>query len=254
MVIRRKDNLSEGYSAITGVPKDDESGLGFGIVNLSRGAEFTDAEAEERAFLLLDGEVLFSWPGGEAKAGRRSLVDETPTTLHVGGGAAVAIVALSSRAELAVFRAPNERSVASSLIEPEGVKTAIISPPKLMGTADRRIRTVIDDASAPNSAMSIGEIVNLPGRWSSFPSHSHPHPELYHFRFFPKNGFGYSEQGEDVFKVHDGDTAIVPPGLTHPQVAIPGHTLVYLWGIRHLEGNRFRDDSRIYSTEYAWLL
>ena len=99
-----------------------------------------------------------------------------------------------------------------------------------------------------------GEVVNGAGKWSSYPPHHHPQWEMYHYRFFPANGFAYSEQGDEVFKVKDGDTAVIPPGLAHPQCAAPGYALAYLWAIRHLDGCRFGSDSHIFVPEHAWTL
>ncbi len=254
MIIRRDEAFPEGYTAIVDVPRDSAACPGFGIIRLRKGMNFIDNRDEERAFLLLDGEAFFSWPGGEVRVRRSSMIHESPSTLHLSKGIAARVVALSERAELAVFRLPGGHAFPAAFIGPENVESTLLASASLEGTANRTIRSVLDDTVAPHSGMTIGELVNLPGRWSSFPPHHHPHPELYHFRFFPENGFGYSGQGDEVFKVRDGDTAIIPPGLTHPQVAAPGHVMVYLWGIRHLEGNRFRGDSRIYDQDFSWLL
>jgi 5-deoxy-glucuronate isomerase len=155
---------------------------------------------------------------------------------------------------MAMYKAPNPRPFPVRLIGPADIDRVVLSPAKLGGTADRELRTILDDSRAPFSALTVGEVVNGPGKWSSFPPHHHPQWEIYHFRFFPKNGFAFSEQGEDVFKVRDGDTAVIPPGLTHPQCAAPGYAMVYLWAIRHLEGCRFGADSRNFVAEHAWTL
>ena len=164
------------------------------------------------------------------------------------------VTSLSSEAEIAIYRAPNPNTFPVNLIGPSDVDHVVLSPGKLGGAADRELRTILDDTRAPFSAITAGEVVSGPGRWSSFPPHHHPQWEMYHFRFFPKNGFAYSEQGERVYKVKNGDTAVIPPGLTHPQVTAPGYALVYLWAIRHLEGCRFGADSRNFVSEHAWTL
>jgi 5-deoxy-glucuronate isomerase len=115
------------------------------------------------------------------------------------------------------------------------------------------VRSAIADASAPHSALVLGEVINRPGCWSSYPPHHHPHPEIYHYRFLPEAGFGYCEEGEQVYKVRHRDTVVLSPGLTHPQTSAPGYTMVYLWTMPHLEGNRFRDESREFVQEHAWL-
>ena len=228
--------------------------MGFGLLRLRRGREFLDEAGAERVFMLLSGSVSFVWKGGSFAAARASMVDEAPSSLRVGGSVALRVASASETAELAVFSAP-DRSVQPILAVPAGdVRTASLSPAKLGGTADRRIRTVIDDANSPDSGLTMGEVVNLPGRWSSFPPHHHSQFELYHYRFFPEGGFGFCGLGDDAFVVRDGDTVVIPPGLTHPQVAAPGCSMIYLWAIRHLDGDRFGGDSRIFPPEYRWAL
>lgn len=131
--------------------------------------------------------------------------------------------------------------------------SALFRPPKLGATAERVVRSAIADATAPHSNLVLGEVINRPGCWSSYPPHHHPHPEVYHYRFVPEAGFGYSEEGEQVYKVHHRDTVVLSPGLTHPQTSAPGYTMVYLWTMPHLAGNRFRDESRDFVKEHSWL-
>ena len=38
--------------------------------------------------------------------------------------------------------------------------------------------------------MVLGEVLNLPGKWSSYPPHHHPQPEVYFYRFDYPDGFG----------------------------------------------------------------
>ena len=85
----------------------------------------------------------------------------------------------------------------------------------------------------------LGEVIGFPGKWSSYPPHHHPQPEIYYYKTLPANGFAYAELGEDVLKVHNNDTVLIAPGLTHPHCTPPGYALWYLWAIRHLPGERY---------------
>ena len=252
-VIRRGAPFADGLTQIV-TDRPGGLGLGFGILRLRRGEKFPDTAGTERVYMLLSGSVDFRWNGGSFAAARASMVEELPASLFVGAAESITVATLSETAELAVFTASKASGPTLQPIPAGKVRTASLSPPNLDGTADRRIRTVVDDANAPGSSLTLGEVVNLPGRWSSFPPHHHSQIELYHYRFFPEGGFGFCGLGDDAFIVHDGDTVVIQPGLTHPQVAAPGCSMIYLWAIRHLEGDRFGPDSRIYPSEYGWAL
>jgi len=87
----------------------------------------------------------------------------------------------------------------------------------------------------------VGETINPPGNWSSYPPHKHDEhrpplevqlEEVYLFKVDPPGGFGvqlrYDDDGEDVRTVRDGDVAVITSGY-HPVVAAPGYSLYYLW-------------------------
>ena len=101
----------------------------------------------------------------------------------------------------------------------------------------------------------VGETLNPPGGWSSYPPHKHDvddppreaiYEEVYFFRIQPEGGFGIQRvyerrEGADalneVLVVEDGDTVIIPRGY-HPVVAAPGYQLSYVWALRG-EGRRY---------------
>lgn len=108
------------------------------------------------------------------------------------------------------------------------------------GNWSRSIRTILgpdDDAGR----LVLGETINPPGNWSSYPPHKHDRhappeeaalEELYYYRFKPETGFGvqliYDDRGESAEIVRDGDLVAIPSGY-HPVVAAPGYSLYYLW-------------------------
>ena len=119
-------------------------------------------------------------------------------------------------------------------------------------TALRRVRTIFDHDNAPYSNMVLGEVINFPGRWSSYPAHHHCQPEIYHYRIVPEQGVGFGCVGDDVHKVRNGDTLIVEGGRVHPQVAAPGYAMYYIWGIPHTPKRWIKD--REFLDEDKWLL
>jgi 5-deoxy-glucuronate isomerase len=115
------------------------------------------------------------------------------------------------------------------------------------------VRTIFDDRNGPPGArLVVGEVVTSPGRWSSYPPHHHPQPEIYHYRFTRPEGYGHAETGEAVHKVRAGDTVVIDPGETHAQCAAPGYGMWYLWTIRHLDDARYAGPT--FDPEHRWTL
>ncbi|MBR5679025.1 MAG: 5-deoxy-glucuronate isomerase, partial [Clostridia bacterium] len=119
----------------------------------------------------------------------------------------------------------------------------------------RIVRTIFDYSNAPYANLVLGEVIGFPGKWSSYPPHHHPQPEIYYYKTNPSNGFGYGELGEDVVKVQNNDTVFIAPGLTHPHCTAPGYALWYLWAIRHLDGCPYKQpDYPVFLPEHLWVM
>ncbi len=82
----------------------------------------------------------------------------------------------------------------------------------------------------------VGITRSLPGNWTSWPPHEHAAmlEEIYVFVDMPEPSFGlqlvYTDgiNKADVEVVRDGDAVLLPEGY-HPNVAIPGATLNFVW-------------------------
>jgi 5-deoxy-glucuronate isomerase len=118
-------------------------------------------------------------------------------------------------------------------------------------TSTRIVRTVFDYTNRPESNLVIGEVIGLPGRWSSYPPHHHPQPEIYHYRFLPEQGFGLTAIGDTPHIIKDKDTICIRDGEDHPQVTAPGYAMWYLWVIRHIEGNHY--GVQTVADEHKWV-
>jgi 5-deoxy-glucuronate isomerase len=227
----------------------------FGILNVDGSHPYKSTAETERAFLLLYGHVYFEWSSKgrtiSLDTERESLLDEEPSVVHVPGGVEVLV---SGKAEIAIQGSLNGKEFTPRVWRPGEYRSEQFGAGILQNTSTRIVRTVFDAATAPDSAMVLGEVVNFPGKWSSYPPHHHAQPEIYHFRFFPRQGFGFSAQGKKVFYVHDRDTATIPPNVAHPQTAAPGYAMYYIWMIPHLPTDRFGPDSRIYEKEHEWVM
>jgi 5-deoxy-glucuronate isomerase len=89
-----------------------------------------------------------------------------------------------------------------------------------------------------------GLTISEPGNWTSWPPHEHSAilEELYVYTQMPPPGFGIqfvytnSEEPELATVVRDGDVVLMPWGY-HPNVAVPGHRIAFLWAMAaHREG------------------
>lgn len=108
-----------------------------------------------------------------------------------------------------------------------------------MGCMRREIKTFFDYDNAPYSNMVLGEVLNFPGKWSSYPPHHHPQPEVYFHRFDKLQGFGVSFAGGEIFKSGHNGLTVITSGF-HSQGAAPGYAMCYVWGIRHLDGDPWK--------------
>jgi 5-deoxy-glucuronate isomerase len=121
-------------------------------------------------------------------------------------------------------------------------------------TSTRIVRTVFDDRDAPLAKLVLGEVVGVPGKWSSYPPHHHPQPEIYHYRFLPERGFGLTAIGEEAYLLRERDTVLIRDSQDHPQVTAPGYAMWYLWVIRHLDGDRYRAPWPAFTGDHAWVM
>lgn len=107
------------------------------------------------------------------------------------------------------------------------------------GTTARRVRTYVAEGE-----LIVGETLNPPGGWSSWPPHQHAHEEIYLYRFAPPHGFGVHADLAPARApriVRDGDIVRIVDG-EHPVVAAPGCAMYYLWA---LAGDTDTVDTRV---------
>jgi 5-deoxy-glucuronate isomerase len=204
--------------------------------------------------------LAFSGTGSLACAGtqlefcRPEWVETPPTVVHCCAGTSVEVANSGKAAvEVLIVQARNPRVFSPRYYRAAGIQIEQRGKGILQETCHRVVRLVFDDSNGPpESNLVLGEVVNLSGRWSSYPPHSHPQPEIYYYRFDPPNGYGYGELGDAAFKVRGGDLLAITNNRSHCQVSAPGYTMYYLWAVRHLEGNRYRGFT--FDPEHAWTL
>lgn len=252
MLLHHEGLFPRGYAAIVERrgPNADML-MDFGILTLGPGEAWSSGAADEKALLLMSGEASLSWKGGSHRAKRASLLDEAPTVLSLAAGDEARVEAGSGGAVLALTRTENPRRFAPRLVRPEDGRSEERGKGTMRETSTRVVRTSFDDSDAKESNLVLGEVVAAPGKWSSYPPHHHPQPEIYFYKFLPERGFGLTRIGDEAHILLDGDTVLIREGQVHPQVTAPGYAMWYLWVIRHLEGNRYR--SPYFVDEHRWV-
>jgi 5-deoxy-glucuronate isomerase len=95
----------------------------------------------------------------------------------------------------------------------------------------------------------VGFTFSEPGNWTSWPPHEHAQmlEELYVYFDMPEPAFGIqfvyndTQYPELITAVRDGDAVLMPSGY-HPNVAVPGHRIAFLWAMaahREVEDRQF---------------
>lgn len=238
---------------ITSVTTDkDHTGIGFSIIKLKKGESHSLTSTREQACLHLNGSIRIKAEDSSYENKRESLFDEPPFAVHACKDTPMHLEALSE-CEVARFETPNEKKFPVSFFLPLDTKDEHRGKGLVDEASLRFVRTIFDGAgSHPNAELVLGEVVNFPGRWSSYPPHHHPQPEIYHYRFTKPQGYGHAELGDDVFKVRAFDTLKILDGLDHAQCSAPGYGMYYIWVIRHLPGNRYTTPT--FADEHRWTM
>jgi 5-deoxy-glucuronate isomerase len=210
------------------------------LVRIAEGASETVGDDGEMCAVVLDGavDVRVGTAGLGIAVRDGDVFDSSADAVYVPPGEMLELRAVSD-AVVAVAAAPvadREARRAARLIRPgdQHVRSAGT------GNWSRTIRTLLgpdDDAGR----LVVGETVNPPGNWSSYPPHKHDRDappeevaleEVYLYRFKPEGGFGvqllYDDVDERAHIVRHGDVIVIPSGY-HPVVAAPGYALYYLW-------------------------
>jgi 5-deoxy-glucuronate isomerase len=171
--------------------------------------------------------------------GRGSVFDGPGHTVYCPPGVTLRLTAVGGPASMAIASAPLDGATAPAdarIIAPADQRIAEVGE----GNWQRTVRTVLGPEHSAGRLL-LGETINPPGNWSSYPPHKHDTQEpprevrleeVYLFKADPPGGFGvqlrYGPDGELCGTVRDGDAVAIRSGY-HPVVAAPGYRLYYLW-------------------------
>lgn len=239
-LIKKTDYSTKDLTPITEIGETvHDTGIHFGILKLAEGESYKINNEYESACLLMNGKVRFKYEGNQYEAKRASLIEEDPIAIHFSKDVQVIVEAITD-SELSLSQVENDQAFPTRVFDSSNMlESEHRGKGKLNDAAYRIVRTIFDIRNRPEAKLVLGEVVNFSGRWSSYPPHHHPQPEIYHYRFSPEQGYGHGEVGEHVYKINHGDTLKILDNKDHAQVAAPGYQMYYTWIIRHLEGNPY---------------
>ncbi|MDO4852393.1 MAG: 5-deoxy-glucuronate isomerase [Clostridia bacterium] len=246
-------DIQRGYNAYIDTKVDDlGTQMDVGLLVMEDGDTYVIDEAEkETAVLLFEGRVTFRYAGQVVEGDRPDCFHHEAYCRRSPRGVKIELTA-HSHAELYIQQTINERDYAPVMYTPETVQVQHAGANgELMGAMRREIKTFFDYENAPFSNMVLGEVLNFPGKWSSYPPHHHPQPEVYFYRFDYPHGFGAGFSNGEIHKTGHNGCLVINNGF-HSQAAAPGYAMVYAWGIRHLDGDPWQK-TRIDDPEHSWL-
>jgi 5-deoxy-glucuronate isomerase len=220
-------------------PEREGDLIGLDLTDLATGESLESPGELETVVVVLGGVVDVAADGESlGSAGGRSSVFEGPGyAVYAPAGTTLRLKA-TKPAQLAVATAPAGEGAPSKarIIGPADQRLADVGK----GNWARSVRTILGPEHAAGRLL-IGETINPPGNWSSYPPHKHDRQappeevrleEVYLFKVDPPEGFGvqirYDDAATEAFAVRDGDAAVIRNGY-HPVVAAPGYSLYYLW-------------------------
>lgn len=234
----------------------------FNIIRLNRAEQFQAATPNfETVYVVLQGccEIVVGTLRFDS-VGRQDIWSGNADSVYATAGAPVTITASADKTEIAVAGGYCEKQYPPFRVTPEEVDMVDVGSPQTH--SHRRIFHVLGNRHAGRAGnLLVSELYCDDGCWSGYPAHKHDtdalpeetcHPELYHYRFNPDNGFGcqivFQPDGtSESYMTRHGDTVLIDRGY-HPTATSPGHreyifTVLVGCSQRSLIQN-FREDHR----------
>ncbi len=249
--------FQEGYARIAGPEPGALRWQTVGRLGVVAGRAYeAQTYGEEVVLALLDGEISLKADGRSETASRNGAdFADGPTYFCLSPVTAYWISSQTPTADMLVFQAPAPRAEVGM----GGVVRPADALVRHVGAANWARDVWPGTSLSPLSQrLLVGETLNPPGGWSSYPPHKHDevappteaiYEEVYFFQFKPAGGFGFQriytrpnspadtkdtagsdDALDEAFVVQDGDTVIIPRGY-HPVVAAPGYQMRYVWSL-----------------------
>lgn len=156
-------------------------------------------------------------------------------TLYIPAGSSVTVTTTGT-ADIAEFRAPVDRQYPLRHVRAADVEQDPGLCFKAGGPSTSRTLRILLGKNVEAGRLMAGVTSSDPGHWTSWPPHEHAElaEEMYVYYDMPPEAFAvqlvYSDRKEPEFVevVRDGDAIIMADGY-HPNVAVPGHAVNFLW-------------------------
>ena len=183
----------------------------------------------ETALICLDGEA-------EISAGKEKFTLNKYDAAYIPRGSEVKIH--GQAADLAEFAADVEGDYPVQVVRYADVRADKSLHLTVGGPATTRDLNILVGKNVKAGRVLAGFTISDPGNWTSWPPHEHAKmlEEMYVYINMPAPGFGiqlvYNNTGypEMLIPVREGDAVLMPSGY-HPNVAVPGHSIGFLWAM-----------------------
>ncbi len=238
----------ESGSGLNGLPHNPCRLLGFDLLVLPAGEQFSGTTADREVLaVLLGGKATFEAGGHrfEKVGGRPNVFGGKPHSVYLPAGLEY-LVHAEGPVQIGLVSAGPMQGAGDLESEPY-----VIGPDRVAngtwGAANfkRYFHQILTEAAQPDlpaRRLIVGETFTPSGNWSTYPPHKHEvddlpreayHEEMYFFKVAPADGFGichyYNGQGEEEnFTVRDNTIMMAPHGY-HTVVSAPGYMTYYLW-------------------------
>jgi 5-deoxy-glucuronate isomerase len=205
--------------------------------HLSYGRIILDAEVPRVAFETGSSEVgLICLSGqGEVKVGEQSYLLERYDSIYISRDSPVE-VSTATAVDFAECSAEVDGNYPVRLIRYEDVCMDGSLKFTTGGPSNTRTVNILIGKNVEAGRLLAGVTTSEPGNWTSWPPHEHASmlEELYVYYDMPAPAFGvqfvYTNPDEPEFVgiVREGDAVLMPRGF-HPNVAVPGHPINFVW-------------------------
>ena len=241
MNLRKKFEKTSQYVEMFSAGDGISQYIDFGVISLDEGSSFSDQKPEkESGLIVLSGKI--SLEIGSKKFGqlgkRGSVFEGRAYGAYIPMSEEFTVTTEEGPAEIALFRAPCDELIEPYIVTPEENVRHVVGQ-------DNWTRDVYDVIGLDQKAqrLVVGETINPPGNWSSYPPHRHEvhnppeescQEEVYLFKIDPDQGFGfqriYTEDREidETYTLQNNDCIFIPRGY-HPVAGAGGYHLYYLW-------------------------